>query len=297
MIKRLKTLIAAFLTGSGLTGAAFAEPAMWTLSDADTTINIIGTIHYLPEDTGWRSDRIGAAFKAAETVCFEVDAEGRGDETLSMMMDLGLFRNGDRLVDHLTAEQRAELEETAKLLNIPFYSLNVMKPWFASVTIEEFLIAEMELGEGVEFTLYPEVAESGKELCELETPQEQLGGWANLDIDEQIKIMFARSEETKDLSVSDALEHGEEQLEELIEDWLEGDVAAISELINEEAEYSQVFHNVLLVERNQRWVPRIEAMLEEKSGHIFIAVGAAHLAGDDSVITMLRNKGYKVKGP
>ena len=53
---------------------------------------------------------------------------------------------------------------------------------------------------------------------------------------------------------------------------------------------------MLLDDRNQRWVPQIEAMLKEK--HIFfITVGAGHLTGPKGVPALLRKAGYKVTGP
>ena len=293
-----KALFVSFFGGLILSPlAAHGEPAMWTLSDEDTVINIIGTVHYLPEDADWRSARINSAFETAETVCFEVDVDSRMDESVALMSSLGIFQNGDRLVNHLTKDQEKDLHEMADFFGIPFASLNVMKPWLASLTIEEFLVDRLDFGDGVEFTLYPEVLESGKEICEMETPAEQLTEWATLDVAEQVEIMFLESEETKDLSVAEGITYSQEKLEELIDEWLEGDVRALDDIIDEEAEASDTFHDALLVNRNARWVPRIENMLAQKGGNIFIAVGAAHLAGEDSVITMLREKGYKIEGP
>lgn len=291
-------LLASLFSGLVLSPlAAHAEPAMWTLSDEDTVINIIGTVHYLPEDADWRSVRINSAFETADTVCFEVDADSRLDESINLMSSLGVFQNGDRLVNHLTKDQEKDLRETAEFFGIPFASLNVMKPWLASLTIEDFLVNRLEFGDGVEFTLYPEVLDSGKEICEMETPAEQLTEWATLDVAKQVEIMFLENEETKDLSIAEEITHSQEELENLIAEWLEGDVRALDEIIDEEAEASEAFHDALLVNRNARWVPRIEDLLAREGGNIFIAVGAAHLAGEDSVITMLREKGYQIEGP
>lgn len=296
-MSRFIRLSAAALLAGSLSLTALAEPAIWTLSDEDTTINLIGTVHYLPDDLNWRSERINAAFKRADTVCFEVDVEARALETTGMMFNQGVFKDGDRLVNHLTDDQETELRETAEEFGIPFISLNVMKPWFVSLTLEEYRIERMGLGEGVEFTLYPEVTALGKEICEMETPQEQLGSWIGMDLDDQVDVLFQRPEGTEELGVDELIAFSEEQLEDLIDEWVDGDVEALGELIDTEAGLNEKFHEALLVTRNTNWVPRIEAMLEEKSGNILIAVGAAHLAGDDSVIKMLRDRGHKIDGP
>ena len=57
-------------------------------------------------------------------------------------------------------------------------------------------------------------------------------------------------------------------------------------------DYPEVYHD-LLVKRNNNWMPHIEKMLTDKPKE-FVLVGALHLAGEDSVLTMLKNKGYTI---
>ncbi|MEL7454095.1 MAG: TraB/GumN family protein, partial [Pseudomonadota bacterium] len=159
---------------STASSAAIGEPAVWTLSDSDTEITIIGTVHVLPPETNWRSARIDAAFQAADTVCFELDAVGRALEILSLSMKRGVLPPGEKLTDHLTEKEVQDMRALAGELGVPFDSLNVMQPWFAGLTVEQYLIARAGLEEGVEFILHPEVLESGKTLCELESVEEQM---------------------------------------------------------------------------------------------------------------------------
>jgi uncharacterized protein YbaP (TraB family) len=53
-------------------------------------------------------------------------------------------------------------------------------------------------------------------------------------------------------------------------------------------------YKAILVDRNTDWANQIETLLEG-SGTAFIAVGAAHLAGDDSVQAMLTQRGVDVE--
>lgn len=50
---------------------------------------------------------------------------------------------------------------------------------------------------------------------------------------------------------------------------------------------------VLLDNRNISWIPVIEAQISKES--TFIAVGAAHLAGENGVINLLKKQGYNLK--
>ena len=52
-------------------------------------------------------------------------------------------------------------------------------------------------------------------------------------------------------------------------------------------------YELLLVRRNAEWTNQIETLLEG-SGTVFIAVGALHLAGDDSVQQILKARGVEV---
>lgn len=87
-------------------------------------------------------------------------------------------------------------------------------------------------------------------------------------------------------------------LDQLVAEWADGDVAGIGVMVAspEGVGYSREAYDALLVNRNARWIPKIEAMLDSP-GTVFIAVGAGHLAGPDSVIEMLRTEGYEVDGP
>jgi len=296
MLSMPRTFTALFASAA-LGAPAFAEPALWTLKDSDTTIHLFGTIHLLPEDTDWKSERIKAALEASDSICFEVDVEGRAAKAFGLTFNHGIIKDGTKLTDKITDEQEEDLRETADFLGIPFPSLNVMQPWFASMTMGEYAYDKMGLEEGVEFSLYPEIRESGKELCEMETLDEQLGSFWRMPLDTQIDVLFTVPEGSEDLDQKELLKLGEEEFQDLLDDWLAGNVAAIGASIDEEADNNQVFHDALLASRNARWVPRIEEMLKREGGHIFIAVGAAHLAGEDSVIKMLRDKGYEIEGP
>ena len=49
----------------------------------------------------------------------------------------------------------------------------------------------------------------------------------------------------------------------------------------------------LLVDRNNNWLPQIEAMFDSKDTE-FVLVGALHLVGKDGLLQRLEAAGYKV---
>jgi uncharacterized protein YbaP (TraB family) len=55
---------------------------------------------------------------------------------------------------------------------------------------------------------------------------------------------------------------------------------------------SPAFYKSIVVDRNRRWIPRIESCMS--TGSCFVVVGAAHMVGSDGLIAMLRAKGYRI---
>lgn len=272
-------------TGSG-------EPAVWTLADEDTTLHIMGTVHVLKPQTQWRSAQINAAFEAAETIVFEADVSSQeaAAELGPLMFQLGLYQGGKTLEDVLSGAQQAEVSAVLEDMGLTFDAVKPMKPWFAALTLSNQAMVKQGFDpmSGVEMVLTEEAKADDKSFAYLETAADQLRILSGLDEETQIDFLMSSVE---------GIEETPEMLDVLVEEWADGDVAGLSVMIADpDALGSDVVYEALLKNRNDDWVPKIEAMLDEP-GTRLIAVGAAHLAGDDSVILSLRDKGYEVTGP
>jgi uncharacterized protein YbaP (TraB family) len=91
------------------------------------------------------------------------------------------------------------------------------------------------------------------------------------------------------------IDQGPGVLTELIDAWKTGDVEHIARIEDEDMrQQSPALYQRLLVERNQAWASKIAALLKQP-GTTFIAVGAAHLAGPDSVQAQLQKLGIEVQ--
>ena len=84
-------------------------------------------------------------------------------------------------------------------------------------------------------------------------------------------------------------------LDETVAAWLKGDAAEAGRLnrINTRDIHEDI-HRAALIERNTDWTNQIETMMQG-SGTAFVAVGAAHLMDQDSVIDMLTARGFTVE--
>lgn len=268
------------------------EPAVWTLSDDDTTIRIMGTVHFLRPDLDWRTTAIDTALSEADTLVFEADVSSQkaASELINFISTRGLFTDGRQLTSLLDETQTAELKEALDYLGYPLGAMQTFRPWYAAMSLSVLQMTKdgFDPTSGVEKVLEEEGQAAGKSFVYLETVEQQLGRFADLPDEEQVDFLIGSAE---------SIEEGSEMLDVLVSEWEDGDVNGLGLLMsNPEMMGSEAIYDALLKARNKDWVPKIEAMLDEP-GTVLIAVGAGHLAGKDSVIQLLRADGYEVAGP
>ena len=268
------------------------EPVVWTLADEDTTIHLIGTVHFLRPDLDWRTPAIDAAIASADTIVFEADVSS-ADARKAYTRFIGknaIFDDGRQLTSLLSEAEIAELKQALESLDIPLGAFQTFRPWYAAMNLSVLQMQKdgFDPAAGVEQVLEREGEAAGKDFAYLETIDQQLGRFASLPDAEQVDFLINSAEE---------IEEGPEVMDMLVEEWEDGDVAGLGLLLsNPDMLGSEAIYDALLKDRNADWVPKIEAMLDEP-GNVLIAVGAGHLAGKDSVIEMLRAEGYEVEGP
>ena len=167
-------------------------------------------------------------------------------------------------------------------------ALDPMRPWLAALTLSvaPLVKAGYDPQSGVELVLKARAAAAGKEVAGFET------------IDEQVRILAGFPEAAQLAFLRSTLEDFENattELDGLVEAWADGDVRAIDRLgVQPMRRENRAVYDALLVRRNTNWANQIETMLEG-SGTVFIAVGAAHLAGGDSVQSILGRRGVRVE--
>jgi len=80
----------------------------------------------------------------------------------------------------------------------------------------------------------------------------------------------------------------------LLTAWREGDTDTLNKVAVENMQKNDPeTYKQLLKDRNNNWLPKVEAMFNNDSSE-FVLVGAGHLVGQDSLLTLLENKGYSV---
>jgi Uncharacterized protein conserved in bacteria len=268
-----------------LPAAAIARPALWVVKDADTTIYLFGTVHLLPNDTAWHYPALDRAVADSRTLYIELTDDDQAN-MLALVLRYGMDV-AHPLSSLLNPSEQLRLSMAATKAGVPggMQALNVMRPWLAALTLATapLLKAGLDPEHGVDKQLKAQMAGAGKQVLGLETAEQQIRFLA--DMPQSVELAFLRS------SIRDA-DKGTIELTELIDAWKNGDVATIARLEDEDLRQTEPkLYQRLLVRRNQDWAARIGDLLRNHNGTIFIAVGAAHLAGPDSVQAQLHKLG------
>ena len=266
--------------------AAPKGPGLWKVGDADTTVYLFGTVHVLPPALEWRTPPIDKALSEAKAIYFETDLEPDPTVVAPIIQQLGMYPPSSRLSDRLTPAQNASLQKAAADLGLPSFQLDAMKPWLVGVTLSDVMItrAGYDVNSGVERKLAPTARDAGKEIRKFETVEEQLLVFADLPEETQIAFLMEGIEQ---------IDQSNEMLNELVNAWAAGDTAKLEKVMIEEdlAETPQIYE-ALLVKRNANWAKQIDQIVKTEPGTFFVAVGAAHLIGKDSVQEQLKPLGY-----
>lgn len=278
--------IVLFAAASFIGLVANAEPAIWVVKGPHATVYLFGTVHALQPNHPWQSAKIEAAIKESGTLWLEIPDIDDPASMQPLIMQLGMDP-AHRLSSKLTPDQVAKLNKAAAALPGGEPLLEPMKPWLAGMmlSLAPVLQAGYDPNSGVEFALKPEFTKANKPVKGFETAEQQIHYFA--DMSDKAQVDFLTSE-------LDDADTAADKLKEMIAAWYAGDLAKLDELNNSDFrdKYPDLFQ-ILVLKRNQNFATQIQEMLKG-DGVSFVAVGAGHLVGKDSVPAMLEKLGYKV---
>jgi uncharacterized protein YbaP (TraB family) len=265
------------------TPVASLKPALWLVRDKDTQIYLFGTIHVLAASAPWFEGRLAQAFAASDTLVTEVGDIG-GLEAAQSLLQGAQLPPGQTLRGRLSPADRTALEAAAAKAGIPITALDRFKPWYAAVVLSSLPLirAGYRLDQGVEMQLATRARDAGKKQEALETAAYQLALFDSLP--EPSQIAYLRQ-------VVDNFDQVTQQIGTLVSEWGQGDADGLAAVMNADKS-DPALVEALLTRRNAAWADWIKARLA-RPGTLFVAVGAGHLAGPQSVQTALAQRGIK----
>lgn len=259
-----------------------ADPALWVIKRGQTTIYLFGTIHVLKPGITWFDSTIKTAFEASDRVVMELpDVDEAASQPL--VLKLATDTSGVPLTKKLSRADRAAYQAALAKLGLPAATFDRFEPWFAAINLSliPVLKAGYDPAKGADKQLLATARAEHKRVAGFETLEQQLGYFDTLP--EKLQIAYL------DMTVKELPKAGD-TLDKMVNAWAKGDPQALDKALNDGLETEPALRRILLTDRNKRWAAVIADMLKSP-GTVFIAVGAGHLTGADSVQNQLKRFG------
>jgi len=290
MTRFLKRLGLACIACAALAAApARAQPPVWVVHGPHATVVLFGSVHLLAPGVDWEPAVLKTALTQANDLWFEIPidpASALGAQQYAVKR--GLLPEGQTLNAELAPADRDRLAAAAKICGLPLTLLDRLRPWYAdlALSVASTKLANADAAGGVEQAL--SAANPAVPRQAFETVVEQIGFLADVSEKDQIASLRETMSEVKT---------GPAVYKRLVDAWLAGDVGAIrKQALEPMIKQAPGEYRALVVDRNKRWIPRIEQRLAGQ-GEAVMVVGVGHLVGPDSVPALLRRDGFRVDGP
>jgi hypothetical protein len=280
-------LILLFLLVGVAEARAEDKSFLWRVQSDKANIYILGSVHFLKKENYPLNKTIEKAFEGSQKLVLEIDLKSE-DAGAVQRVTLEKGINRERTLEQsVSAETYGLAEKRAQELGIDIRALMPLKPWVVALTMTALQLQKLgfDPNYGVDRYLAQRAAKSRKTVVGLETASFQIG------LIDQLPERDQESMLRQSLKEMDVLDRG---LDQIVQAWSTGNVARLEALLLGGMREYPAVHQTVIVDRNRRWLPQIEKMIEQGESAL-IAVGAAHLIGKDGVIELLKARGYTVE--
>lgn len=282
---------------------AQAQPAthdpglpMWVVRDDDSTIYITGTVHLLRDEHVWTSPKLEAAFNASSGLWLElaeiVDPDSINEKIEPLLRESGAL-DAQPIDAHLTVLELATFLGRLKESGAPAEVLDhakEMKPWMAIQALGRgfYMGGAYKTENGIDESLARLAVTHGTPVHGMEKLEVQVALMAAGTEEDQVAMLRSL------ISMSPAMQKQSQRVADVaFGAWVRGETHGVEALMVFQglaASMTGQTTDAMLKDRNEAWAGVIEDMLKG-AGVNFVAVGAAHLVGKDSLQERLKLRG------
>ncbi len=264
-----------------------AQTSVWQASNGENTVYLAGTVHMLRAADYPLPAAFDQAYAQADALYFEINIDDMNAVGAQMtLMEQLMYTDGRNIESVLSPEAYDALTTFTADLGVPMMILQNMKPGMLVSTLE--ILSMQQLGftpQGVDMYFHQRAKADGKAIAGFETVEQQIGFLAGMGVGEESEFIMMSLEELEKISTD---------IEVLVGPWRSGNTQQMNELFVESMKNSAPeAYDLLMASRNLDWMPEIEAMFEDADTEL-VLVGVAHLIGEDGLIQMLENRGYRL---
>ena len=262
-------------------GQVTKNALLWEVKSKDgkTTSYLYGTMHLMDADLFYFPKKLEKLLLKSDVLCMEIANVNDPDISPD-----ALFLKNETLTDYFSEVQMDSIyrwAEKSLLMNKEQFNTNFSKakPFLLLQFLLQSSLPENAKSYEKEFE---NLAKNNKKTIEgLESVTEQLELFTSLSKKEQAEMVMSSLREEEEAKSS---------FQEMQKIYLTQNIDDLYTFMKKESDSPINSSRAFLEDRNQKWIPQMEKMMDSKS--VFFAVGAAHLAGPEGVIELLIKKGY-----
>lgn len=264
-----------------------ARVALWRIEDQAGTVHgyLFGTVHALPPKVDWLRPAIGQALTVSDRLVLEIAEPLNQTVAGEALADLAGTEGLPPPSQRLAPVYRQKLAVVYRRLGLTDADFADTESW--AVALQLAAIAGQRAGADPSSGAEPVLRKlaGSKPVAGFETIHSQFGIFDALPARQQQVLL-------EQVTVEAASDKDEEA--DMVALWLKGDDLGIAREANEGFLADAGLHQALLTDRNRAWADQLDAMLKA-GAKPFVAVGAAHLAGSDSLQRLMMARGWAIR--
>jgi uncharacterized protein len=282
-MRRILALAGLALLCSGVR-ADGANHALWEIHGKHNTVYLLGSIHVLrPSDYPLAPEMLDA-YRHAQALYMEVNLQELDMQTMQVELLASATLPAGKTLPGILGKQRYDhAAALARDVGVELSNFDRFAPWFAAEAISQLQLIKLgfQPESGVEMYFLQRAKTDSKSVAGLETVHDQIALFDGLSMDAQAEYLLSSLEEAHDLP---------NEVDTMVKAWNRGDTLWFEREMKSEFGRDPSLYQSVLVARNRKWIPKIEALLKEDKNYLVI-VGTGHLVGAGSVIDLLKKDG------
>lgn len=270
--------------------ASDAQSFLWEAREGDRRVFLMGSIHIGRADFYPLPEAVQTAFAKSDVLAVEADASD--PQATLLVMQKGVYGQGDSLEQHLRADTVKRLKAI-----LPRYGLS----WELMANLRPFtLYSTLVMAEGMRLGYDPQ---AGVDLHFIQKARERAMPIVELEsIAFQVDMMNSFSDAEMDMLLGQTLQQIERdtmgaELKSMTTAWRTGDAPGLWRVVQgsfgQDHKNRDAIMEKLNTRRNRAMTDKIEGYLKSGKTH-FVVVGALHLVGDEGIVSRLRQKNFKI---
>ncbi|HST31340.1 MAG TPA: TraB/GumN family protein [Chthoniobacterales bacterium] len=256
--------------------------SVWKVSDSSGKVLYLGgSIHALRSTDYPLPSEYARACDASNQLVFEIDSKEMGGAGKSLFK-AGEYPSGDSLKKHVDPRTYDYVRRFFGALNVPESKFAKFRPWYLAAMLQAPQLHGLSSDLGVEGFLKKRASSKSKPTSGLETLQESVQTLSGLS-DRQSEAMLLISFIPGPRGTGDRLK----------EAWRKGDADRLWTLVSGMFADVPSIADRMITRRNHNWLPKIDGFMQSNQTY-FVVVGAGHMGGPNGLLTLLRQRGYKI---